>query len=177
MRPCLITSVVRARSKALRWSAGFPSFLKPFLWEIISREEVLLEGADSPILTGLPTKALFVTIIEKNKKGKCIRKQNANILTSQIETRRRVAAPPEMQARMIRKLPANVLTQDNIRHYIVTLLVKLSEMTTRGGRECQHCLFVPIRRKCHQQIKHTKSRSSNKEKQKWNNSHRWMLYK
>ena len=80
---------------------------------------MLLEGADSPILTGLPTKALFVTIIEKNKKGKCIRKQNANTLTSQIETRRQVAAPPEMQARMIQTLPANVLTQDNIRFYIV----------------------------------------------------------
>ena len=106
---------------------------------------MLLEGADSPILTGLPTKALFVTIIEKNKKGKCIRKQNANTLTSQIETRRQVAAPPEMQARMIQTLPANVLTQDNIRFYIVAGQTIRDDDSRGEGVPALSLRSVPIR--------------------------------
>lgn len=34
MRPCLITSVVKARIKAFRWSAGRPSFFSFFPWRM-----------------------------------------------------------------------------------------------------------------------------------------------
>ena len=44
IRPWRMISVVRARRRALRWSAGSPSLAKPFRCRIISREEDLERG-------------------------------------------------------------------------------------------------------------------------------------
>lgn len=55
IRPWRIVSVVRLLKRALRWSAGFDSFLKRLPWEII-KMEVDLKGF------GLRTRGLSVGV-------------------------------------------------------------------------------------------------------------------